>query len=72
MTRNRAASEPPASPAAQRITGTLHCHVTDARDGFAAREALADPLFTKLAQPSGPKDPHEPGDRTEAHNPPPE
>ncbi|MCX5303034.1 hypothetical protein OG304_06155 [Streptomyces sp. NBC_00160] len=42
----------PASPAAQRITNQLHRHITNARDGFAAREALADPLFTKLAPPT--------------------
>ncbi|MER5737355.1 hypothetical protein ABT117_16975 [Streptomyces sp. NPDC002262] len=37
---------------AQRITDQIHCRILDADDGFAAREALVDPLFHKLVSPT--------------------
>ncbi|MFJ7045258.1 hypothetical protein ACIQVC_17865 [Streptomyces sp. NPDC101112] len=36
-------------PAAHRIVEDLHRRTTDSRDGYAARESLAHPLFTVIA-----------------------
>ncbi|MFD4347398.1 hypothetical protein ACFWQ6_21500 [Streptomyces coelicoflavus] len=37
------------TPAARRIVDDLHRRTTNARDGYAARETLAHPLFTAIA-----------------------
>ncbi|MEV0485701.1 hypothetical protein AB0I69_34500 [Streptomyces sp. NPDC050508] len=37
------------APAAHRIVDALHRRMTDAQDGYAARENLAHPLFTMIA-----------------------
>jgi hypothetical protein len=39
----------PEAPAAHRIVDDLHRRMTDAEDGYAARENLAHPLFTTIA-----------------------